>query len=74
MPDIAITCKGVVNLLLNLNSSNVAGSDELKHWLKELTNEIAPFLTIIWQKSLNIGAINNDWKTTHICVHIQKRP
>ena len=31
MPDIAITRKGVVNLLLNLNSSKVAGSDELKH-------------------------------------------
>ena len=60
MPDITITCKGVVNLLLNLNSSKVAGSDELKHWLKEFTNEIAPFLTIIWQKSLNIGDITND--------------
>jgi hypothetical protein len=36
-----------------------------KHWLKELTNEIAPFLTIIWQNSLNIGDITNDWKTTH---------
>jgi hypothetical protein len=74
MPDITIKCKGVVNLLLNLNSSKVAGSDELKHWLKELTNEIAPFLTIIWQQSLSTGAITNDWKTTHICVHIQKRP
>jgi hypothetical protein len=65
MPDITITCKGVVNLLLNLNFSKVTGSDELKHWLKELTNEIAPFLTIIWQNSLNIGDITNDWKTTH---------
>ena len=74
MPDITITCKGVVNLLLNLNSSKVAGSDELKHWLKELTNEIANFLTIIWQTSLNIGTITNDWKTTYICVQIQKRP
>jgi hypothetical protein len=27
MPDIIITCKGVVNLLLNLNSSKVAGSE-----------------------------------------------
>ena len=61
MPDIIITCKGVVNLLLNLNSSKVAKSDELKHWLKELTNEIAPFLTIIWQQSLNIGDMTNDW-------------
>ena len=43
MPDITITRKEVVNLLLNLNSSKVARSDELK----ELTNEIAPFLTII---------------------------
>jgi hypothetical protein len=65
MPDITITCKGVVNLLLNLNSSKVAGSDELKHCFKEFTNEIAPFLTIICQKSLNTGAITNDWKTTH---------
>jgi hypothetical protein len=52
MTDITITWKGVVNLLLNLNSSKVAGSDELKHWFKELINEIAPFLTIICQKSL----------------------
>ena len=66
MPDITITCKGVVNLLLNLNSSKVAGSDELKHWLKELTNEIPHFLTIIWQKSLDTGAIANDWKTIHL--------
>jgi hypothetical protein len=43
MPDITITCKGVVNLLLNLNSSKVAGSDELKHWLKELTNRGGQF-------------------------------
>jgi hypothetical protein len=74
MPDITITCKGVVNLLLNLNSSKVAGSDELKHWLKELTNEIAPFLTIIWQKSLNIGDITNDWKTTHHVSIYKKGP
>ena len=31
MADITITGKGVVNLLLNLNSSKVARSDELKH-------------------------------------------
>ena len=61
MPDITITCKGVVNLPLNLNSSKGAESDELKHWLKDLTNEIAPFLTIIWQQSLNIGDMTNDW-------------
>jgi hypothetical protein len=46
--------------------STVTGSDELKHWLKEFTNEIAPFLTIICQKSLITGAIAIDWKTTHL--------
>jgi hypothetical protein len=55
-----------------LESSRI--SDELKHWLKELTNEIAPFLTIIWQKSLNIGDITNDWKTTHHVSIFKKVP
>ena len=52
------------------------GPYELKsRLLKELTNEIAPILTtsIIFRKSLNAGAVPNDWKHV-LCQYIKKGP
>jgi hypothetical protein len=57
----------VDKLLLHLNSSNAAGSDEPQpRLLKELKTGIVLILTIILQKSLNIQGIPYNWKTVHI--------
>ena len=61
---------------MNLNPSKAAGPDALKPiLLKELSNEMAPILTtsIIFQKSLNAGAMPNDWKHV-LCQYIKKGP
>jgi hypothetical protein len=63
----------VDKLLLHLNSSNAAGSDEPQpRLLKELKTGIVLILTIILQKSLNIQGIPYNWKTVHI-VSIYKK-
>lgn len=56
MPDIKVTKEGVVKLLLKLNPSKASGPDLLPaRVLKELAIQIAPFLTIIFQESFNVG-------------------
>ena len=49
MPDIDISASGILKLLTSLNPSKVAGPDSIKPVvLKELANEIAPFVTAIF--------------------------
>ena len=74
MPDITVTCEGIAKLL-NLNPNKAAGPDEIKHRVrKELATEIAPILTIIFQKSLESGVVPSDWKTAHVAPVYKKGP
>jgi hypothetical protein len=53
---INITLNGVTKLLKDLNPNKASGPDELTpRILKELHEEIAPAVTFLFQKSLNLG-------------------
>lgn len=63
MAPIHITVQGIEKLLAGLNPHKAQGPDEISpRLLKELHREIAPFLTIIFQRSLDTGIVPSDWK------------
>ena len=56
MPNIQIDNNGVIKLLSGLNTSKANGPDLLPmHVLKEAATEIAPYLSFIFQQSINTG-------------------
>ena len=73
MNDINITLNGVTKLLRDLNSNKASGPDELtSRILKELHEEIAPAVTFVFQKSLNLGHTPIDWKHAYVCPIFKK--
>ena len=73
MNDIIVTDQGVVKLLLKLNSSKACGPDLLPaRILKELAHEIAPYLNIICQKSLDTGRVPKDWRSVNVTAIFKK--
>ena len=71
--DINITETGVLKLLKNLNVHKAGGPDDIKPAvLKELAEEIAPLLTIIYRTSLRSGTIPQDWKKARITPAFKK--
>ena len=58
MPDIKVNKEGVAKLLHKLNPSKASGPDLIPaRILKELAVELAPFLTTIFQGSINSGTV-----------------
>ena len=58
MPDIEISLNGLLKLLKNLKPGKAAGPDKLKPLLlKELRDEIAPIIKVIFEKSLQTGKL-----------------
>ena len=56
MPEITIDLNGIVKLLSNLKPDKAAGLDEIKPSVrKELRNEIAPVIQVIFKRSLATG-------------------
>ena len=73
VPDIHVTTKGVLKLLQKLNVNKASGPDMIPvRLLKELSNEIAPFLCIIYQKCLETGSIPDVWRTANISAIFKK--
>ena len=76
LPEISpihIHSDGVAQLLLNLKVHKAAGPDNFpSYFLKEVANEIAPALTLIFQASLNQGALPDIWKSA-LVVPIYKK-
>jgi len=67
IPPIHIHPDGVSQLLHNLKPHKAAGPDNFpSYFLKEVANEISPALSIIFQASLNQGAIPEVWKSALI--------
>ena len=63
LEDIIITEPGVLKLLQNLDPTKACGPDNISpKILKELANEIAPSLTLIFQKSYDTGMVPADWR------------
>jgi hypothetical protein len=68
MPKISVSREGVRNLLLSLDDKKSAGPDKLSpRVLKELSGEITPFLTNLFQQSLDCGTVPREWKDACIC-------
>ena len=67
MPDIEISLNGLLKLLKNLKPGKAAGPDKLKPLLlKELRDEIAPIIKVIFEKSLQTGKLPSEWVTANV--------
>ena len=71
MSNIHIDNNGVMKLLSGLNPSKKNGPDLLPtHFLKEAATEIAPYLSFIFQQSINTGEAPPDWKHAGVVSNI----
>ena len=62
MEAFSISCNGILKLLQNLKPFKAFGPDKLKLLLlKELREEIAPIIQIIFERSLQTGKLPADW-------------
>ena len=62
-----ISTEGVTKLMRNLSPFKSTGPDGIPPFiLKELSNELAPVFTLLFQASLSQGKIPLDWKMAHI--------
>ena len=63
----SITEKGVKKLLENLKPNKAAGPDQLNpRFLKEISKELSPLYTALFQKSIDTGEVPSQWKTADI--------
>ena len=69
--EITIREEGVEKLLRQLNPSKASGPDGIPNRiLKECSKQLAPGLSIIYQKSLNTGTLPSDWLNANIsCIY-----
>ena len=67
MPKINITKPGILKLLRGLNPAKAPGPDNISpRILKDLADELADPLTIIFQKSLQEKKVPEDWKQANV--------
>jgi hypothetical protein len=67
LEDILVHEEGVKRLLRNLDPSKAPGPDGISaRVLKELADEIAPILTLIFRVSLETGQVPADWKDANV--------
>ena len=63
IPQLLVRNEGILKLLQHINPSTSSGPDELAgKLLKELANELAPFLTYLFNKSLESGEVPCKWR------------
>ena len=73
MDEINITENGITKLLKNLNPSKSPGPDNLgPRVLKELADDIAPILLLIFRRSLASGEVPADWRTANVAPVFKK--
>ena len=64
---ITVHVEGVAQLLTNIQPHKASGPDNLPaRFLKEVANEIAPVLTLVFQASLDQGHLPNIWRTAAV--------
>jgi hypothetical protein len=71
IPKLTIRENGVEKLLQDINPSKAFGPDGIPNCiLKECASQIAPSLTVIFQKSIDTGTLPEDWLSANIsCVY-----
>ena len=73
IPNIHIDNNGVIKLLSGLNPSKAKDPDLLPtRVLKEAATEIAPYLSFIFQQSINTGEVPPDWKHANVVAIFKK--
>ena len=73
IPNIHIDNNGALKLLSRLNPSKANGPDLLPtRVLKEAATEIAPYLSFIFQQSINTGEVPPDWKHANVVAIFKK--
>ena len=74
MPNITICQEGVQKLLKKINPHKASGPDMiLARILKDLSDVIAPVLTVIFQKTLTHGEVPEDWKSANVTPIFKRR-
>ena len=67
IPQIVVHSDGVAQLLSNIKVNKASGPDNLQaRLLQEVALEISPALTVIFQASLEQGALPNIWKSAAV--------
>ena len=62
-----VSASGITKLLANLKVHKASGPDDIPaRALIELTQELAPPLSLVFNQSLTSGVIPSDWKNTHV--------
>jgi hypothetical protein len=62
-----VTQLGVQKLLASLNPNKAAGPDKLSpRFLREVSEELSPLYTRLFQKSLDDGQVPSQWKTANV--------
>ena len=65
--DIFITQEGIKKLLNGLNPHKAVGTDNISSLIrKELADEIAPILQLIFKRSYDTGVVPTLWKTANV--------
>ena len=73
MPRITLRTPGIAKLLLSLSPYKAAGPDCIPtHILKIASDQIAPVLSRIFQKSYDSGILPSDWKDANIIPFYKK--
>jgi len=63
----------VRKILEDISPSKASGPDEiLNRVLKECAAQLAPGLTVIFQKSIDTGTLSPDWRNTNIASILRK--
>ena len=66
-PVLKVTSKGVENLLSDIKSHKACGPDEIPNIvLKNCAKQLAPGISILFQKSLDTGVLPKDWTDANI--------
>ena len=70
---LTVHVEGVAQLLTNIQPHKASGPDNLPaHFLKEVANEIAPVLIIVFQALLDQGHLPNIWQTAAVILIYKK--
>ena len=65
--NITVTIEGTEKLLKNINVTKAVGPDNIPNRvLRECAHELAPIITLLFQRSLDTGCLPSDWTAANV--------